>query len=88
LEYAFHCHDDFGATSGYRCNCANPSEKTVSILNEVRVAPTSSEERMAAGEKTALKENWKLNGAEDAFPLFYVDCGVRPYLAISTFERP
>jgi hypothetical protein len=37
-----------------------PSEKAVSILNEVCVAPTSSEWRTAAGEKTAVKENWKL----------------------------
>jgi len=36
-----------------------PSEKAVSILNEVCVAPTSSEERMTAGEKAAVKENWK-----------------------------
>ena len=41
-----------------------PSEKAVSILNEVCVAPTSSEERMAAGEKAALKENWKLIGSK------------------------
>ena len=37
-----------------------PSEKAVSILNEVCVVPTSSEERMTAGEKAAVKENWKL----------------------------
>ena len=41
-----------------------PSEKAVSILNEVCVAPTSSEERMATAEKTALKDNWKLIGSK------------------------
>src|ERR1700722_4314295 len=45
-----------------------PSDKAVSILNEVCVAPTSSEERMAAGKKTALRENWKLIRA-DATPM-------------------
>jgi hypothetical protein len=43
-----------------------PSEKAVSILNEVCVAPASSEGRMAAGEKTAVKENWKLIRSEAA----------------------
>jgi hypothetical protein len=38
-----------------------PSEKAVSILNEVCVAPNSSEAVMAAGKKTSVKENWKLN---------------------------
>jgi hypothetical protein len=42
------------------------SEKAVSILNEVCVAPASSEGRMAAGEKTAVKENWKLVRSEAA----------------------
>jgi hypothetical protein len=35
-------------------------EKVVAILMDVCVAPTSSEARMATGEKTAAAENWKL----------------------------
>jgi hypothetical protein len=37
-----------------------PPEKVVSILNEVCVAPNSSEAVMAAGEKTAAQEKWEL----------------------------
>jgi hypothetical protein len=35
-------------------------DRAVSLLKDVCVAPTSSEEKMAAGEKIAVKENWKL----------------------------
>jgi hypothetical protein len=35
-------------------------DKIVSLLKDIGVAPTSSEEKMVAGEKNAMKENWKL----------------------------
>lgn len=55
-----------------------PSEKIISILNEVCVAPASSEEKMAAGEKYAGKENWKLIRAEAApMPFIHNENGVK-----------
>jgi hypothetical protein len=55
-----------------------PSEKAVSVLNEVCVAPNSSEERMAAGEKTAAKENWKLIRSEAVpTPFLHNENGVK-----------
>jgi hypothetical protein len=36
------------------------SDKMVATLDSICVAPTSSEAMMAAGEKTAVAENWKL----------------------------
>lgn len=45
-------------------------DKVVSILKDICVAPTSSEEKMAAGEKNAVKENWKLFRSGPAPMLF------------------
>ncbi|HEV7410852.1 MAG TPA: hypothetical protein VGO01_20390 [Bradyrhizobium sp.] len=56
-------------------------DKVVSTLKDICVSPTSSEEKMAAGEKNTVKENWKLfrsgpapmllqhneNGVKDSF---------------------
>jgi hypothetical protein len=39
-------------------------DKVVSLLKEVCVVPTSSEEKMAAGKRNAAKENWKLIRSE------------------------
>jgi len=67
-----------------------PSAKAVSILNEVCVAPTSSEERMAAGEKTALKENWKLIRSEAApTPFLHNENGARDsFISAWEFNLP
>jgi hypothetical protein len=55
-----------------------PSEKAVSILNDVCIAPSSSEAVMAAGEKTAVKENWKLIRSEAApVPFMHNENGVK-----------
>jgi hypothetical protein len=35
-------------------------DRVVSLLKDICVTPTSSEEKMTVGEKTAVKENWKL----------------------------
>ena len=67
-----------------------PSEKAVSILNEVCVAPTSSEGRMAAGEKTAVKDNWKLIRSEAApAPFMHNENGVKnSFISAWEFNLP
>jgi hypothetical protein len=55
-----------------------PADKVVSVLNEVCVAPTSSEGKMAAGEAHAGREQWKLLRAEAApAPLMRNENGVK-----------
>jgi hypothetical protein len=67
-----------------------PSDKAVSILNEVCVAPTSSEERMAAGEKGALRENWKLIRAEATpIPFLHNENGAKDsFMSVWEFNLP
>lgn len=67
-----------------------PSEKAVSILNEVCVAPVSSEFRMAAGEKTAVKENWKFIRSEAApAPFMHNENGVKnSFISAWEFNLP
>jgi hypothetical protein len=67
-----------------------PSEKAVSILNEVCVAPTSSEGVMAAGEKTAVKDNWKLIRSEAApMPFMHNEHGVKnSFMSAWEFDLP
>lgn len=66
------------------------SEKAVSVLNEVCVAPTSSEGVMATGEKTAVKDNWKLIRSEAApMPFMHNEHGVKnSFMSAWEFDLP
>jgi hypothetical protein len=53
-------------------------DKVASLLKDICVAPTSSEEKMAAAEKNAVKENWKLLRSEPApMPMMHNENGVK-----------
>jgi hypothetical protein len=79
------------------------SEKMVATLKEVCVAQTSSEAMMAAGEKTAAAENWKLlrsgptprpfvhneNGPKESFGSAWdLGAGASLYISILRPEQP
>jgi hypothetical protein len=65
-------------------------DKVVSLLKDVCVAPTSSEEKIAAGEKTAVKENWKLFRSGPApMPFMHNENGVKnSFYSIWEFDLP
>jgi hypothetical protein len=77
-------------------------EKMASLLQDVCVSPASSEARMAAGEKAAATENWKVirsgpapivmmhneNGAKIAFENFWDLDGLKFYVSIVRPEMP
>jgi hypothetical protein len=67
-----------------------PPEKAVSILNEVCVAPNSSEAVMAAGEKTAAQENWKLiRSGPVPTPFMHNENGVKnSFISVWEFNLP
>ncbi|QIO31380.1 hypothetical protein [Bradyrhizobium sp. 1(2017)] len=59
-------------------NAQTLSEKAVSMLNEVCIAPSSSEGKVAAAERHAAKENWKLVRSEAApMPFMHNENGVK-----------
>jgi hypothetical protein len=65
-------------------------DKVVSILRDVCVAPTSSEEKMAAGEKNAVKENWKLLRSEPSpMPFTHNETGAKnSFMSAWEFDLP
>lgn len=65
-------------------------DKVVSILKDVCVAPISSEEKMTAGEKMAVKENWKLLRSEPApMPFMHNENGVKnSFVSAWEFDLP
>jgi hypothetical protein len=65
-------------------------DKVVSLLKDICVAPTSSEEKMATGEKTAVKENWKLFRSGPApMPFMHNENGVKnSFYSIWEFDLP
>nr|AWL98586.1 hypothetical protein CIT40_00145 [Bradyrhizobium amphicarpaeae] len=53
-----------------------PSDKMVTTLDSICVAPTSSEAMMAAGEKTAIAGNWKsLRSGPAPMPIMHNENG-------------
>lgn len=65
-------------------------DRVVSLLKDICVAPISSEDKMAAGEKTAVKENWKLFRSEPApMPMMHNENGVKnSFISAWEFELP
>jgi hypothetical protein len=65
-------------------------DNVVSILKDVCVAPTSSEEKMAAGEKNAVKKNWKLLRSEPApMPIMHNENGAKnSFISAWEFDLP
>ena len=78
------------ATAATAATAQTPSEKAVSILNEVCVAPNSSDAVMAAGKKTSVKENWKLIRSEAApMPFMHNENGVKnSFISAWEFNLP
>lgn len=66
------------------------SDRVVSLLKGICVAPSSSEEKMAAGEKNAVKGNWKLLRSEPApMPMMHNGNGVKnSFLSAWEFDLP
>jgi len=65
-------------------------DKVVSLLKDICVTPTSSEEKIAAGEKNAAKENWKLLRSEPApMPFMHNENGVKnSFMTAWEFDLP
>src|ERR1700753_3805510 len=65
-------------------------DRVVSILKDICVTPTSSEEKMAAGEKNAVKGNWKLLRSEPApMPMMHNENGVKnSFISAWEFDLP
>jgi len=65
-------------------------DRVVSLLKDICVAPISSEEKMAAGEKSAAKENWKLLRSEPApMPMMRNENGTKnSFVSAWEFDLP
>jgi hypothetical protein len=65
-------------------------DKVVSLLKDICVAPTSSEEKMTAGEKNAVQGNWKLLRSEPApMPMMHNENGVKnSFMSAWEFHLP